>query len=81
MWHDSGTGADIAHLIFYSANFYTTTAVSIIDDHPPTTPLFLYLPYQNVRHKVNQNVLCFAGSVADARMLTFECFVPGARAE
>jgi hypothetical protein len=48
MWHDSGTGADIAHLIFYSANFYTTTAVSIIDDHPPTTPLFLYLPYQNV---------------------------------
>ena len=47
MWHDYHAGADIVPEIYYSANFYTTQAVGIITDHPKTSPLFLYLPYQN----------------------------------
>jgi arylsulfatase A-like enzyme len=53
MWHDDHVGDDIADQIFYSANFYTERAISIIGAHPVDTPLFLYLPYQNV-HAPNQ---------------------------
>eukprot|EP01052_Picozoa_sp_SAG31_P017655 SAG31_NODE_1217_length_9319_cov_20.281345_6_plen_151_part_00 len=53
MWHDDHCGDDIADKIFYSANFYTSTAVSIIHDHPVDRPLFIYLPFQNV-HAPNQ---------------------------
>ncbi len=53
MWHDDHAGADIVPEIYYSANFYTKQAVSIISDHPTTSPFFLYLPYQNV-HAPNQ---------------------------
>ena len=53
MWHDDHAGDDIADQIFYSANFYTERAVAIIEAHPADTPLFMYLPYQNV-HAPNQ---------------------------
>ena len=53
MWHDDHAGAYIVPEIYYSANFYTKQAVSIINDHPPTSTLFMYLPYQNV-HAPNQ---------------------------
>lgn len=50
MWHDLKPGTDVVGEIFYSANFYTTTAVGIIKSHAATeakaNPLFLYLPYQ-----------------------------------
>ncbi len=48
MWHDLKPGTDVVPEIFYSANFYTTTAVGIIKEHAATqsaaNPLFLYLP-------------------------------------
>ena len=56
MWHDLKPGIDVVSEIYYSANFYTTVATSIIKNHAADysiadsdatdTPLFLYLPYQ-----------------------------------
>lgn len=64
MWHDLTPGTDVVGEIFYSANFYTSVATAIIKNHAAkysaengdviNTPLFLYLPYQNV-HSPNQN--------------------------
>eukprot|EP00051_Salpingoeca_urceolata_P017166 m.232093 g.232093 ORF g.232093 m.232093 type:complete len:413 (-) comp18880_c1_seq4:269-1507(-) len=48
MWHNLEPGTDVVPEIFYSTNFYTTQAISIIKDHPQDKPLFLYLPYQGV---------------------------------
>lgn len=60
MWHDHKPGIDIVPEIFYSANFYTTTAVGIVNNHTSSTksrtntaastapPLWLHLAYQNV---------------------------------
>lgn len=53
MWHDDHAGDDVVGDIFYSANYYTSRAVSIIQAHPVSKPLFMYLPYQNV-HAPNQ---------------------------
>ena len=36
MWQDLKPGTDVVGEIFYSANFYTTTAVSIIKTHAAT---------------------------------------------
>ena len=64
MWHDLKPGTDVVSEIFYSANFYTSVATSIIKNHAAnysaedggasSTPLFLYLPYQNV-HSPDQS--------------------------
>ena len=65
MWHNLKPGTDVVSEIFYSANFYTTVATNIIKSHGSAnysvtagnstdTPLFLYLPYQNV-HSPDQN--------------------------
>ena len=32
----------------YSGDLFTSKAIDIIQDHPTTDPLFLYLPFQNV---------------------------------
>ena len=54
MWHDLKPGTDVVPEIFYSANFYTTTAVGIIKEHAATqsaaNPLFLYLPCAQIPH-------------------------------
>jgi hypothetical protein len=33
MWHNHGPGIDVVPEIFYSANFYTSTAINIIKNH------------------------------------------------
>ena len=48
MWHNSGPGIDIVPQMYYSANFYTDTAVKIIEDHDLSRPLWLHFPIQNV---------------------------------
>ena len=55
LWHDRAPGIDVVPEMFYSANYYTKTAVGIITKHAAmhtatstAKPLFLYLPYQNV---------------------------------
>jgi arylsulfatase I/J len=56
MWHDHGPGIDVVPEIFYSANFYTTTAVNVIQNHSQywqgkkstPNPLWVHLAYQNV---------------------------------
>ena len=66
MWHDHGPGTDIvgSDTFLYSADFFATTAVNIIDAHAvkvakaalredddeETESLFMYLPYQNVHY-------------------------------
>jgi hypothetical protein len=45
MWHDLKPGTDVVSEIFYSANFYTSTATSIIKEHAANNtaanPMFL----------------------------------------
>lgn len=56
MWHDLLPGTDVVSEMYYSANYYTDRAVSIIANHSAAlraAPLFMYLPYQNV-HSPNQ---------------------------
>ena len=48
MWHDKLPGTDVVDEIFYSTNWYTSRAISIISDHPPSKHLWLHLPYQAV---------------------------------
>lgn len=49
MWHDHKPGIDIVPEIFYSANFYATTAVNIVKEFDVSKgPLFMYLAEQNV---------------------------------
>lgn len=57
MWHNHGPGIDVVPEIFYSANFYTSTAINIIKNHSQSRrgdsaddaePFFMYLAIQNV---------------------------------
>lgn len=48
MWHDMKPGTDVVDDIYYSANFYTSTAVGHIRQHNQSRSMFLYLPIQNV---------------------------------
>ena len=45
-WHDAKPGDDVIDEIYYSTNWYTAQAVSIIEQHPLDKPLWLHLPYQ-----------------------------------
>jgi arylsulfatase A-like enzyme len=55
-WHDRAPGADLAKQVYYSTNFYTDRAVSILRNYSATTPpqvreskrLWIHLCYQAV---------------------------------
>ena len=52
-WHDTTTGADIHNQVYYSTNWYTEWAQSIIKRHSTNattkdTPLWIHLTYQGV---------------------------------
>lgn len=46
MWHGDHAGIDVVPDIFYSTNYYSNRAVSLINEHNESTPLFIHLPYQ-----------------------------------
>ena len=46
MWHGDHAGIDVYPDIFYSTNYYSDRAVSFINQHNGSTPLFIHLPYQ-----------------------------------
>ena len=48
MWHNQSPGIDIVDEIYYSANFYTSTAVDKIAQRDKSAPFYLHLTYQNV---------------------------------
>lgn len=48
MWHNLLPGTDVVPKIYYSANFYTETAVDIIESHDAKDPFFMYFAIQNV---------------------------------
>lgn len=47
-WHDRHPGDDVLDDVFYSTNFYTSTAVSLIEGHNRSRPLWIHLAYQAV---------------------------------
>ena len=47
-WHDHAPGTDVVQDCYYSTNYYSRTAVSIVENHTASTPLFLDLRYQGV---------------------------------
>mgnify|MGYP003338108519 CR=1 FL=1 len=49
-WHDQHPGDGIIDEVFYSTNWYTRRAVSLIERHPIQRNLWLHLPYQAVHH-------------------------------
>ena len=46
MWHGDHAGIDVVPDIYYSTNFYSDRAVSVISQHNGSSPLFIHLPYQ-----------------------------------
>ena len=48
MWHDHAPGTDVIDRIYYSANFYTDTAMEKIQKRNQSKPFYLHLTYQSV---------------------------------
>ena len=46
MWHGDHAGIDVVSDIFYSTNYYSDRAISLINQHNKSTPLYIHLPYQ-----------------------------------
>jgi len=47
-WHDHLPGDELVDDVYYSTNWYTERAISIIESHDFTQPLWLHLAYQAV---------------------------------
>lgn len=48
MWHNLAPGTDVVPKIYYSANFYTESAIDIFESHDAKDPFFMYFAIQNV---------------------------------
>jgi len=46
MWHGDHPGIDVVPDMYYSTNYYSDRAVSFINQHNGSSPLFIHLPYQ-----------------------------------
>ncbi|XP_066922222.1 arylsulfatase B-like [Clytia hemisphaerica] len=62
----------------YSGDLFTSKAIDIIQDHPTTDPLFLYLPFQNVHDPWDapkEWVDKFSNKIEDEQRRTFAAMV------
>ena len=48
MWLDRLPGFQVVKEMDYSANYYSTTAAKLIEQHDQTNPMFMYFAIQNV---------------------------------
>ena len=48
MWENHAPGYHVVDEIFYSANFYTSRAVQLIEQRDKTKPFYLHQTYQSV---------------------------------